>query len=1737
MALTTRKGPRDVLIFVPLGLPVLTLCPSPPGAPLAPPAAASPMSVDPYPAGDPRHGALNFADVLRRRALAHPGRTAYRFVGDGRKTPEVWSFGELQRRAEELGSGLARRLGTKEKSPRVLLLLDSGPDFVAGFFACLSSGAIAVPVPAPHPTKARESEIERLRAVAADSKPSLILTTDNRRDTAKRLADVEIATCSELAAEGRAAMSSEGGPATIHEPTGNDPALLQYTSGSTSAAKGVLVGHRNLLYCSADIDAGWRHGPESLMVSWLPVFHDMGLVYGLLQPVYSGFPCVLMPTADFVRDPIRWLELMSEHGATHSAAPNFGYELCVRRFKPERGAKLDLSRWRMGLDSAETVRPETIDRFAETFAPYGFDRDTICPGYGLAEATVKVTAVERDAPTTDLLVDADQIELDQVVLAKDGTRARRIANCGAPVLDTKVKIVDPDTLKELPAMTVGEIWVQGPNISIEYWGRPEESQYTFHAKLATDATGADAGDWMRTGDAGFVDELNQLYFTARLSDRIVVRGRNFDPDAIETVIEAACPELRKGRVASFAMEDEGSEALGIAAEVNDAAAGNAADLIPRIREAVGTEFSVDPAAIVLVAGGGLPRTSSGKLRRRTCGSRLTDLRERALASHARGEDIVQGTAPEPKASKSSGPVAEVQQMVVDCLAKVAGIHVSTDDLDKPFADMGVDSLRAVDLITELTANLGVELPTQAAFDHPTVRALAQALADRRANVTRTALSAGARAVAGTEVAITGMACRFAGAPDTESFWNLIQSGESALGPPPEGRWADYDLTTLPAGARRGGFLEDIDRFDAAFFGISEREATRMDRQHRVMLEVVWNAIENAGLTQSDLAGSNTGVFIGLSTGDNHREILTDLDKIDVQAATGASPAVASNRISYLFDLRGPSFTLDAACASSHIALHEARQAILSGECDRAIVGGVHLMPTPHWSVAFAKAGMLSPTGRCLGFDGAADGYVRAEGAGAIVLERADLAEARRRRPLAMVLGSAIGQDGRTNGITAPSSAGQAATVRAAIADAGITPKDLSYVEAHGTGTPIGDPIEMAGLAQVFAGEATRVTTGSVKANVGHTEAAAGMAGLLKVILALENENLPPHLSDQGLAKGGRDLEVEIDLPTELRPWTRGERRRLAGVNSFGFGGANAHVVIGEVAAPVTAVPTVDVEEPHVLVVTARTESALSKLAVRTARYLAKSPARAADLAYTSRMGRTPFAQRLVVTGFDRAELIAHLESFAEARATGPLLGKTEKFSDATRRAVDAFLDGGPASELENDRRLQARRVDLPGYPFEGKTGRAKAPSTVATSATSDLRTLVLQAVATVAECEIADLDDAQSLYDDHGFDSLMTVELNRALTKLLPGLDDAENLFTEEATLEEILAIATEAELRGGIRDANSAPQPTAPAPAPMAAKEEGGVRRWSEYKDLIGFDPEKTYVGGAFKDETHIIHTLKGEGATLHGNLDVENRYSGSGQFHLTQMAAYAFLVQMVHGYLCYKHGVGKNALGMPKLVKLDMNWNTLVRVSKDVPGRVTETSLRIEDGQDGVKMHEIGIDFDLADGGVTGSLIGRIPIEPEIRPLEERTTETFATLADLYRKDPKDTYTGGTFANEKQRIRDIEVEPNLIRARIDVLNEYSGDRKFHLSQMGSYSCMVQLLLGYLCAKHGVTKDKLGMPVLHGYHVAWREMVPYADDIKFELEETSCVEERGRYKMEFVFRVGEDNGQGRIAGMVPKPD
>jgi acyl transferase domain-containing protein/acetylornithine/succinyldiaminopimelate/putrescine aminotransferase len=635
-------------------------------------------------------------------------------------------------------------------------------------------------------------------------------------------------------------------------------------------------------------------------------------------------------------------------------------------------------------------------------------------------------------------------------------------------------------------------------------------------------------------------------------------------------------------------------------------------------------------------------------------------------------------------SRGLGSVSEIELWILHRIAELTGEQPGTYGPGTEFADVGLSSMDAVVLTGELQDDLGRPLSPTLAWDYPNPRALAQYLAGVQDQAVADAgppASAEGGAAAAEPIAVVGMACRFPGAASVDAFWALLDRGRDGLAAPSERR-----------SPRPHGFLSGIDQFDAAFFAISHLEAAHLDPQQRLVLEAAWEALEDAAIAPTGLAGSRTGVFLGISGSDYGRLQAAQAAQPSRFSGTGQALSIAANRLSYLLDLRGPSLALDTACSSSLMAVHLAVRSLRSGESDLALAGGVNVLLAPEITEIFAAAGMMAPDGRCKTFDRAADGYVRSEGCGLVVLRRLSDAVADGDRVLGVVAGSAVGQEGRTNGLTAPSGPAQQAILRAALQDARTRPGDIGYLETHGTGTSLGDPIEVTAACAVF-GEARDadhpLLLGSVKANIGHAEAAAGIAGLIKVLLMLQHRRVPGQIHLREL-NPRLPTGAPVSIPLTAHDWVAAPGRALAaGVSSFGFGGTIAHVIVAEPPPAAESAGEPAYSRPsQLLALSAASETALAALAGRYAGWLRGHPdADLAAVARTTTRGRAQLGRRAAVTARTHADAVAGLDTLAgvAAQATAPAAVHRGQAPPAGRLAM--LFSGGGSQYLNMGRQL------------------------------------------------------------------------------------------------------------------------------------------------------------------------------------------------------------------------------------------------------------------------------------------------------------------------------------------------------------------------------------------------------------------------------------------------------------------
>jgi acyl-CoA synthetase (AMP-forming)/AMP-acid ligase II/acyl carrier protein len=649
--------------------------------------------------------ARSLVEVFRRRAAENSDRVAFTFLPGGEVTaPEDRTYSQLDERARAIAARLQQ---TCRPGDRALLMYDSGLDYIAALAGCLYAGVVAIPVFPPDPLRAART-LPRLEAIVSDAQASVLLGTAADLAWAGAMLGA-IPGLGQLLPSDTIELSLADAWAapTLDRDT---PAFLQYTSGSTGTPKGVLVRHGNVLANMAQMEQ-MIDLENAIVCTWLPAYHDMGLVGGIFQCWYSGRRNVMLSPLAFFQQPLRWLQAVAAYRATTLAAPDFAYDLCVRKIKAEDRRDLDLGSVRLALSGAEPVRRATIERFVEAFGECGIRREIFCPCYGMAEATLLVSASPRD--TGPRVVNYDAAALTQnraVAIAKAGAHARSLVSCGRPPANLRLAIVDPQTRAPLGPGDVGEIWIAGPNVAGGYWGQAEESRTRFQAVTATGE-----GPFLRTGDLGFIDN-GELFISGRFKDLIIIRGRNFHPQDIEQSIENCHEAIKPRGSAAFSIDEGGREQLILVQEITRPKKADLDEVSRAIGGAILEAHDLAVDAVVLVRQGTIPKTTSGKIQRHAC-------RQQYLSGELEVLHTWQTPCARPGLETYVAPRNELESHLAGMWAEI--LDIEQVGIFDSFFDLGGSSLLATQLMTRLADQLGAEIPLRDLFDRPTVAALAE----------------------------------------------------------------------------------------------------------------------------------------------------------------------------------------------------------------------------------------------------------------------------------------------------------------------------------------------------------------------------------------------------------------------------------------------------------------------------------------------------------------------------------------------------------------------------------------------------------------------------------------------------------------------------------------------------------------------------------------------------------------------------------------------------------------------------------------------------------------------------------------------------------------------------------------------------------------------------------------------------------------------------------------------------
>lgn len=1168
----------------------------------------------------------------------------------------------------------------------LVLQFESSRTFAIGYWACLLGGIVPIPLSVGdnhddalkvfavwqvlrHPWMATDTEKLKGKLEAYASDPDQVRAFG---EIASRLIYPD-----QLDIGGRECDYPEIGPQTI--------AFIQFSSGSTGFPKGVVLTHENLLSNIYDTINYLELGENDSFLSWKPITHDFGMIAFHLTPVVAGVDQYRIPTNTFVWNPVFWLSAVHKYRPTVLGSPNFGYRHFLKRFKREtaQAEGWDLSCVKVIMNGAEPISAALCDEFTQTLREWGLPPSAVRPGYGLAEGTLIVSL----SPTTEeeivtYTVDRTHIAAGQTIVRvePDSPSAIDFVDCGIPFAQTEVRITD-GSRNSLGEDVVGHIEIRGSSVTSGYYRNEEVSRQL----IAEDG-------WLDTQDLGFMHD-GRLVIVGRVKEMIIIGGVNYFPHDIEKAILRSVGEDKLNQyVACGAYNpDTGTEDLVIFVYYKKQA-DEFVPVIETVRQLVLDTMGLHVAHVLPVKQ--IPKTTSGKIQRFKLVQDLKQgkfdelIRRLGTAGQPTDEAKAEGDAAATEAAGTAGasavarPDDTLTALVREEVERLLGR--SGIDANAGFFDIGLSSVKLMLLQERLEKRLGLRLSSTAALDYPSIRSMAELLAQSGPLPAQADERSGEKAAEERDgsgvIAVVGMACRFPGGADSaDAYWRLLTEGIDPVGDIPDSRWdgdprADAELTT-----RMGGYLEHVDQFDPLFFEISQKEAEALDPQQRLLLELTWEAFEDAGWDPKSLSGSRTGVFVGIAASD-YAQVGRDMGLTPgPYTFMGTMLNSAAGRISYTYGLRGPCMAIDTACSSSLVAVHQGVLQLRSGSCDTAVAAGVNLILRAEAHESFSKLQALASSGRCRSFDESADGYIRSEGGAVVVLKRLEDAQRDGDRIWGLIRGAAVNHNGRSGGLTVPSGIAQQQVIKQALADAGLEPDDIDYVEAHGSGTKLGDPQEANALGDVFRNRTRSLVVGSVKSNLGHLETAAGMASLCKVLLSMRHGSIPGNLH---FRKGNPLIEwdkLSLEVNERPRAWELRGGARRAGISSFGISGTNAHIVVE--GAPSAESASALAEEPsrdfHLFTLSARTEASMRQYVRSMVEWNSAPTAGASELCRTLNLTRASLGRRLAV-------VVDGVETLAK---------KLVKLADSSQPVgIEASADFGPVTFLFTGQGSQYRNM-------------------------------------------------------------------------------------------------------------------------------------------------------------------------------------------------------------------------------------------------------------------------------------------------------------------------------------------------------------------------------------------------------------------------------------------------------------
>lgn len=1053
---------------------------------------------------------------------------------------------------------------------------------------------------------------------------------------------------------------------------------IQFSSGTTGTSKGIPIKRKNIYANLRDEIECFKVNEDDIVLNWEPLSHSGGLIIFHLMAVMAGLDQYLIPEKTYVQNPLLWMKLIHKYRATITGTVPFA----VRHFmafmdNSSQEADWDLSCLRVMTIGAEHVGIDLLKKFVSRMEPYHLNKGVVIPTYGLSEATCLVGYGVNDGTFDTYMTETKEFVYGgKVIKSTKSNYMPEYISYSQLGSSTQFKILDEND-NPLSIGEIGNIWVKGPSVIDGYMvegGKIDDSNLK--------------EGWINTGDLGALITPRELAIMGRAKEIVILGGKNYECAALEKLATSISRKngFQEAIVCNI-IKDDGLEFVGVFVlcekDIKDASFLQRFSALQRkIRDGLYHEFKIVTEVIVPVKE--IPRSGSGKIRRIDLAAKYKS-KEYSVMEELAGMEVKE----ENKQGKGNAAAK-----IVNIINRL--FHIEISDLNKNFREYGIQSINIPVLINEINKEFCTDIKVTSVFNYPELSSFIHYVSEI-ADAAGVYINEEDKKQTGfqveDEIAIVGMSCRFPdGANDPQQYWNLLFQGMDAMVDIPKERWdweKYYSENKDEAGkmyCKKGGFLNiPIDEFDAKFFNISPKEAVELDPHHRLLMELTWEAFENGGMDITQYAGTRTGVYLGIASDDYSLATVSsgNLECIDSYSLTGVCDSTACGRLSYTFGFEGPCFSVDTACSSALTALHLACNSIKNDDADVAVVGGCSLIISPAISIAFSKLKATSPDGHCKSFDASADGYGRGEGGGVIILKRLSDAIKDHDHILGIVRGSGLNQDGKSNGLTAPNGESQKKLIEQTLHKYNIKAGDVSYIETHGTGTVLGDPIEVNALIEAYCQEreySDSLKIGSVKSNIGHLEAASGMASVIKVLLSMKNNVIPGNINFNEPNPHIAWEKSDIEVVSKNVEWKReAHKPRLAGIDSFGFGGSNAHVILMDYQEEDCR--RAEEKKAYILKVSAKSQSGLRSLINKYVDLLENAAEdKIDDILYTANRGRADFTHRAAFTGKSRDELVNNMYGYLQGEK---ISGAYSSADSALKADKIAFMYTGQGSQYIN----------------------------------------------------------------------------------------------------------------------------------------------------------------------------------------------------------------------------------------------------------------------------------------------------------------------------------------------------------------------------------------------------------------------------------------------------------------------